>query len=869
MPSFTDSRRKSGRSGLRARIGRALVSCATEADVVQVLYAELRPHLGYDVINLQVLEREGWYHSTVTDHGLLQDVYRRRVEQSSFAANYERGQSVVSYATKRTVFRRARGPGQRRPTDTAVWVPILQRNRPVGAVIYQLEKRRQVPAEEVALLEAVHVHLGVVVTNAYLNELSRNQAVSLTALNAVARALSATHDEDGVVTALAATLGPLVGFDALELIIPGQPEPARARLVRLAVGSAPTHGEAALRSPRLREARRAMATGAGHVLRGEAKAASAFVPVVEGGELRAVLAIHSGPGRAYEQSTLAFFEQVADQVALALRNAWSYAAIEAQRRHLEVVNAAGRRLATALDSWSIMRALREELSRHLDFDIFSLVTVNDTPAGPAVEGYVYDSGVEQPLGAVPLAVAGPCREAYETGRPVLIRRSPWARELEADRREGDNRVFGPHSVLLVTRPGARRHVAARSILWVPVRHGDRVSALLSLQSYHENAFGEWHVRLLEDVAAHTSLALATASHLEQAQNERRRLDTILRHSPVGVLLEDADRRVVFVNPVIERLYGVAARDLIGRQSDQVIPSTACLVPTDAETETGALVELRLADRVVRIRRVPIQGSQDQTSGVLTLHEDVTQERALMDAKDLMLRAIGHEVRSPAAAIRTTIAGLAQWGAVMDAGEQRELIASAYEQSERLLNLVESQLIIARLEIGRFDPNPVPVSVPRTVEQVIKVLSSRYGSRAEQVDRRFPARLPDALCEAAHLEQVLTNLVGNALEHTEAARIAVRARAVAGQLEVAVEDTGGGLPPERADLVFDRAFAASHRARGGLGLGLYLCRLVVERSFGGRIWVDRTGRRGTTFKFTVPTVLEDSAADERPAAAAGR
>src|SRR5581483_11029851 len=109
----------------------------------------------------------------------------------------------------------------------------------------------------------------------------------------------------------------------------------------------------------------------------------------------------------------------------------------------------------------------------------------------------------------------------------------------------------------------------------------------------------------------------------------------------------------------------------------------------------------------------------------------------------------------------------------------------------------------------------------------------------------------AFCEPTHLEQVLSNLVGNALEYTTAP-IHVSARVdEGGWLEVTVADEGQGLPPERVESVFRKtAPAGQNRARGGLGLGLYFCRLVVARSFGGRIWLAEPGRGGTTFKFTV-------------------
>jgi signal transduction histidine kinase len=102
--------------------------------------------------------------------------------------------------------------------------------------------------------------------------------------------------------------------------------------------------------------------------------------------------------------------------------------------------------------------------------------------------------------------------------------------------------------------------------------------------------------------------------------------------------------------------------------------------------------------------------------------------------------------------------------------------------------------------------------------------------------------------------VLTNLIGNALEYTSAA-VSVQARAASrGWLEVTVADHGTGLPAGSLEGLFEKTGPAGrNRSQGGLGLGLYLCRLVVERSFGGRIWVASSDRGGTTFKFTVPAI----------------
>ena len=1319
-------------SAVKAQLLHALESCATEADIVQVLYAALHSIFNYQVVLLQVLEREGWYHIVNLDSGVLQDVLRRDLNESVFGRFFDAGETSVWHpALPGNHPVATRGPGSSKTPRTVIWVPVRHHDRVIGAVAYQSARRREVSAEEVEFLEGIHRHLGVLISNAYLNDTTRDQAIRLSALNAIARALSSTLDESGIVAALYSTLTQFLPVGVLELVVTDDDDPDGLRVLRYSAETGPSAIRLAADVVELAAVRAILQDGRSSLQAGEGKGdhhSSASVPIKEGGRVRGVLSIFAEEAATYENSTVVFLEQVADEVSLAVRNAWSYAAIEAQRRRLEVVNAVGRRLASSLDRWSIMRTLREELARHLDFDGFILATIRETKDGPIAEGYNYASGLEQPAYAVALASAGPSREAYETRSPILIQKSPWAHSVEAKQPAAQSLVFNDGAAIFIAPEAKARggRVATRSFVWVPVLHGERVSALLSLQSYREEAFSDWHVKLLQDVAAHVSLSLANAEYYAAAQAERRRLealhvlelgvagssderqiaeavfngarsymdasnlvlayidtegrltgfgsehgrpvdelepkpldsttffkrllqtgttiveavpeelrkpnlgwathdsrmpwhvlwvpifqgdrvvaalsaqrfddqqfseddvrllesaapvvgialrtvrlhranelalahsvriqevaalaghdlssvvtsvadqarnmlgatglacwafdddgkvtaaagngdeqamrvlswsgrtneqtwaqaprsvitgdnrstswsliplwygdrmvgaigsvhavaapqdpgtapldfarhaaiaienarlvaetrgrihtleavaaftelditqpagtrtemallieralagangslwlldgtemirirpgsdlnerldikdpawfsqavrggaggnldrrlrtllrgvpsvkaevfafpilvdgqlggmitvegaaatstetrrlmsvlagqatvvlarlrlvdaldrerqmmDAILRHSPVGIILEDAEGRVVYANPEVEDLYGVPAESMTGGRSEEIVAAAGAVTASDSAADLSLGYELQLnnPDRFVQVRRVSIPGSEGEPDRVLTLHEDITQERQVLEAKDLMLRAIGHEVRSPAAAMKTTLAGIVQWDQLMEPDQRRTLLHEAYEQSDRLLNLVENQLIIARLETGRFEPNPAPVPLSQTLEQVMQVLRHRYGDRAGVVDVKIREGLPPAFCEPIHLTQVLTNLIGNALEYTTVP-IHVTARSREGWLEITVADEGPGLPSDRVDTLFQKAGpAGQNRARGGLGLGLYLCSLVVQHSFGGRIWLEKTGRAGTTFKFTVQAAQQPS------------
>ena len=1286
-----------------------LGTCVTEADLLQVLYRGLQGKFGYDAINLQVLEREGWYHSQPIDSGVLQDVRRRPVRESSYARQFANPKTtVLPIESTRQEF--GKGPGGSVRSKMAIWVPVTHQGELIGSVIYHTYRKRRVPPAEQEFLEDVHRRLGVLLANASLNELTRNQARRLQALNGIARAMTSTLDETTVLTGLYGTLRELLPVDSLEMVtLPEDND--RARYLRIAGDEAP--------ASRWLPARSQLAATARTVVAGNKPAiahdphSSLWVPLKEGGIARGALGIRCSRPYAYEDSTAAFLELVCDEVALALRNARSYEAIEDQRRRLEVVNSVGRRLASSLDRWSIMRTLREELSANLTFDGFILAAITQTAEGPVAEGYQYVGGVEEVVPPVALAVTGPSREAYETGKPVLVRKSPWAQTFEGKELEREVWTVAQGAAVFVSGPPSDNRRVSKSFVWVPVLSGDRITAMLSLQSYSEDAFDDWHVKLLQDVAAHVSLALANADHFAQAQTERARLEAlhllemgvasaaderqlaeavfavvgdylgathmvlgyvdvaglvagfaaahgepstpigpvaienapffrrmieggtdvveavahepadlggpigsylfsrspshvawapitqndrvvaglavmrndgakfqathlkllesampvvgialrtmrlhhanelalaqsvriqelaalaghelmsvvaniadqartmlecagavcwafdtegrvtatrgsgdaaaeevlawaglnaddrvapagivsgtahdyawnmvplwygdrlvgaigavhastlvpepsaaaldfarhaavaienarlvaetrgrirtleavaafaeltptepdraraemgrlvnralagsqgelwlledgelvrrsdngdtlprvpvtdsaqllraltsaagarrlralldllgatpdafaipiqvegrlagllvaritsggaetrrlaavlagqaavllgqlelvdaldrerrmmnaILRHSPVGVMLEDAAGRIVYANPEIEAIYSLQASEMPGRKPDEVYAAAGAIPGEDGEADGTIELRMRDPDRTVHVRRVVIPGLEGEPAGVLTLHEDVTVQRQALEAKDLMLRAIGHEVRSPAAAMKNTLAGIMQWDETIDTLGRRTLLQEAYESSDRLLSLVESQLIIAKLETRHFEPTPGPVDLASALPGVIAVLNHRYAERTEAVQVNIPDNLPPAFCEPAHLAQVLTNLIGNALEYTSSS-VQVEARQVQrGWLEVTVADNGQGLPAGTLDTVFEKTGPAGRsRSQGGLGLGLYLCRLVVERSFGGRIWVAASDKRGTTFRFTVP------------------
>src|SRR5437660_9464805 len=322
---------------------------------------------------------------------------------------------------------------------------------------------------------------------------------------------------------------------------------------------------------------------------------------------------------------------------------------------------------------------------------------------------------------------------------------------------------------LTSSAGARRMRALLDLLGspqdafaIPVQVEGRLAALLVARM----TAGPAETRRLAGVlAGQAAVLLGQLELVDALDRERRMMNAILRHSPVGVMLEDAGGRIVYANPEIESIYSLQAADMPGRKPEEVFAGAGATPAEDADAEGSIELRMKDPDRTVHVRRVVIPGLEGEPAGVLTLHEDVTAQRQALEAKDLMLRAIGHEVRSPAAAMKNTLAGIMQWDETIDSTGRRTLLQEAYESSDRLLSLVESQLIIAKLETRHFEPTPEPVDLASVLTGVIAVLHHRYAERTAAVQVNLPGNLPAAFCEPAHLSQVLTNLIGNALEYT--------------------------------------------------------------------------------------------------------
>jgi two-component system sensor histidine kinase KdpD len=320
-------------------------------------------------------------------------------------------------------------------------------------------------------------------------------------------------------------------------------------------------------------------------------------------------------------------------------------------------------------------------------------------------------------------------------------------------------------------------------------------------------------------------------------------------------------------------FGVDANDLgvarwvfehrqpAGRGTATLPGASALYVPMLASSGAIGVVGVRVPaghelDSPERLHQLETFAAQTALALERTrLAEDAQAAQVRVETERLrnsLLSSVSHDLRTPLATITGAVSTILEGGGRLDAQTQRELLESVHEEAERLNRLVQNLLEMTRLESGalqlRKEMHPP--------EEVIGAALARLGQRlaGRRVTTRVPPDLPLVAMDDVLIEQVLLNLLDNALKFSPAdARVSVRGKLDGHAVEVVVSDHGHGIAPEDQPRIFDRFHQVGDvlsRERAGAGLGLYITKRLVE-VMGGSIDVDSSLGAGSTFRVRIP------------------
>jgi signal transduction histidine kinase len=331
--------------------------------------------------------------------------------------------------------------------------------------------------------------------------------------------------------------------------------------------------------------------------------------------------------------------------------------------------------------------------------------------------------------------------------------------------------------------------------------------------------------------------------------------------PDGVVVADATGSVVLVNPAAERILAVPADALVGHGLEQVLPLED-LQGRDwwscAQPFTGLDTRTRQPEQRLVMREGPLQGRELLVTAAYVRDEEHVLQRLVLAIRDNRARertdrnradlvsTVAHELRSPLTSVKGfTATLLARWDRFNDE-QKKVMLETVNADADRVTRLLTELLDVSRIDAGRLEMRKQVVDLGASAR---KVVAGQVA--AGEPEARFVVRvdgpLPEIWADPDKLDQVMANLVENALRHGEGTVTVTVAPSGEGA-EVLVDDEGSGIPPDTAARVFTR-FWRGNRARG-TGLGLYIVKGLVE-AHGGSVEVARADSGGARFRFVLP------------------
>jgi PAS domain S-box-containing protein len=345
--------------------------------------------------------------------------------------------------------------------------------------------------------------------------------------------------------------------------------------------------------------------------------------------------------------------------------------------------------------------------------------------------------------------------------------------------------------------------------------------------------------------------------------DKSRIHTILDSLPIGVLVTDTQGRVVLLNPAFRRQVGLADGIATGCPVEDVIADDG-VCRLVAEISKGRHVgvdeipprELMIGNQLfLQARSCPIKGDPQEGLGAVVTFVDITAMKVMDRLKSEFVAKVSHELRSPLSTIHEQLAVVLSDMAGRWSDKETHLLSRAKEKTEGLISLIGDLLDLSRIESGAVCEAPKPVLLDELFENIIDFLSTRAAAKQQALVLTQPKEpLPPVNADPPALESIFGNLISNALNYTQdGGCVEVRLSQAGNHVQVEVIDNGFGIESRHLDKIFDRFYRVKTektRYITGTGLGLPIVKGLVD-SLGGRIGVESTPDKGSTFKVLLP------------------
>lgn len=377
-------------------------------------------------------------------------------------------------------------------------------------------------------------------------------------------------------------------------------------------------------------------------------------------------------------------------------------------------------------------------------------------------------------------------------------------------------------------------------------------------------FTEEDLNLLKVLSRNAAAVIAQAQLFFEVEEKVREFEATIESSPFGVLMVNMHGGVTQMNASVRRMLD-AGTNHIGQPYDRVIGNEKIRdaleralkqgEETSEELTITRNTDGRTIEQHYQMQTTIVKGEDQQPIGVLAAFNDITEIRNVERMKTAFVSTVSHELRTPMTSIQGFIKTLLDdpEEEYYDKGMRREFYTIIDTECERLKRLINDLLNVSRIERGvALEMNFQPMNLAELIDKVIKIQSG-YTSKHELKTDIQPG-LPEIVADVDKIDQVLTNLVNNAIKYSpDGGTITVSATYDDQFVTVSVSDQGLGIPKDQLHKIFQkfqRVDTNDRRSIPGTGIGLFLVKDFVERH-GGKIWVESEYGKGSTFSFRLP------------------
>lgn len=357
---------------------------------------------------------------------------------------------------------------------------------------------------------------------------------------------------------------------------------------------------------------------------------------------------------------------------------------------------------------------------------------------------------------------------------------------------------------------------------------------------------------------------------EELANAKAKDEAILASIGEGLIVTDNKGKIIMVNKVFENLLGWKASEVTGKDMPDVIPKydendmvtpkskRSLSIVLAGKTKKGSISTLEKTHYYLRKdkTKLPIVGVvtpiilDTRIVGAVQVFRDITNDKEFEEMREDFLNIAAHDLRTPATIIKDYVTRILEGEAGEISEKARWMLKEVYVGNERSIRLIGDFLSVSRLERGRLKIDPKISDLAEIVETCVKGLLSK----AQKKDLTFKYKrqsLPKVLADKEKTLQVLNNLVENAIKFTGKGGITISHEVNNEKVITHISDTGAGIDEKFQKHLFEKFMRKSEETGlVGLGLGLYICKMIIDGS-NGEIWAESKAGKGSTFSFSLP------------------